>query len=563
MSFVNTLLGFGLRQTIGMAAGEQAGRLAGEVAGTVAKFVEERFADPSQKLPRALARANDRAWQALSIALAGDGFIDQIKVYFSSGEDKGIREHVRLFLRHKSVGFDGTSPDFRKKALAELKKAKQAGLLSAHRVSTAELASQTGNFQRYADPTGLEAGAQQVVTQIAEALGADFPNLGKLLNHRHEGGPLLLVSAFAYFFRREVETDDELAHGLFFDGLRQLSASQAKAFAEVGKALANLGEQFDQVFEQLGRIETVVVETQSVVVETQSVVVATQSAVLDMQAELQRLGTMPHEMRSLMQEVLNRVGHVGMQKGEVKPQHSFSREVVTNRLGMKFVWIPPGTFVMGSPATEEGRGSDETQHQVTLSQGSFLGTELVTQAFWMEVMGTNPSRFEGDDLPVEQVSWDDCQEFLRVLSEHDGQQYRLPTEAEWEYACRAGTTTPFTFGKTISTEQVNFNGDDPYGTGKQRGYCERTTPVGNFPANAWGLHDMHGNVWEWCADWYGEYPREAVVDPQGPAKGRSRVLRGGSFGSLAPNTRSALRMHHSTSYRADTLGLRLALSATV
>src|SRR5262249_26689915 len=157
---------------------------------------------------------------------------------------------------------------------------------------------------------------------------------------------------------------------------------------------------------------------------------------------------------------------------------------------------------------EEGRSDDEVQHRVTLTGGFFLGVHQVTQAQWQMVMGSKPSRFKGENLPVERVSWDDCQEFCKRLAERDGKRYRLPTEAEWGYACRAGTATPFPFGETISPDQANYGGYYTYGKGKEGVYRQKTTPVGSFPANAWGLFDMHGNVYEWCEDWYGPYQSE-------------------------------------------------------
>src|ERR1035441_3406412 len=169
----------------------------------------------------------------------------------------------------------------------------------------------------------------------------------------------------------------------------------------------------------------------------------------------------------------------------------------TNSLGMKFVWIAPGNFMMGSPKEEKLRNDNETQHKVSLTKGFYRGVHLVTQEQWKEVMGNNPSFFKGEkNLPVETVSWDDCQDFIKKLREKDKKIYRLPTEAEWEYSCRAGTKTPFHFGETISTDQANYNGNHIYGNGKKGVYRQKTTPVGSFPANAWGLHDMHGNVWE-------------------------------------------------------------------
>ena len=222
----------------------------------------------------------------------------------------------------------------------------------------------------------------------------------------------------------------------------------------------------------------------------------------------------------------------------------------TNSIGMKFVWIPPGTFMMGSPKEEKGRQpfgrTDETQHKVTLTKGFYMGVYLVTQEQWQAVMGNNPSNFKGEkNLPVDTVSWDDCQEFVKKLREKDKKPYRLPSEAEWEFACRAGTTTPFHFGETISTDHANYDGNFTYGNGKKGVNRQKTTPVGSFPANAWGLHDMHGNVFQWCQDWYGDYPQKDVVDPTGLEKGLEkgdiRVRRGGSWATYPQSCRSAFR----------------------
>ncbi len=227
---------------------------------------------------------------------------------------------------------------------------------------------------------------------------------------------------------------------------------------------------------------------------------------------------------------------------------------------MELLLIPPGEFQMGSPDSESQREADEgPQHRVRITKPFYIAQCEVTQAQWQAVMGSNPSRFKGDgNLPVETVSWDDCQEFRRKLSQHVGREVRLPTEAEWEYACRAGTTTPFHFGDTISTDQANYAGNYVYGTGREGQYREKTVPVGSFPANAWGLHDMHGNVWEWCQDRYGEYPSGAQVDPAGPASGGHRVFRGGSWNNLLRNCRSAIRYSFTPDHRYDRVGFRVA-----
>jgi len=233
----------------------------------------------------------------------------------------------------------------------------------------------------------------------------------------------------------------------------------------------------------------------------------------------------------------------------------------TNSIGMRFAWIPAGTFLMGSPETEEGREKYETQHEVRLTKGLWVAVHLLTQASWREVMENNPSHHQGDNLPVEQVSWEDCQQFLVKLSERDGHAYRLPTEAEWEYGCRAGTTTPFFVGKTISKDQANFE-NHHYGDEKKDVYRGETTSVGRFIANGFGLHDMHGNLYEWCSDWHAEYSANEAVDPQGPQKGECRVVRGGSCYFEARLVRSAYRARYEPAGRSDYVGVRVAMTFT-
>ena len=228
-------------------------------------------------------------------------------------------------------------------------------------------------------------------------------------------------------------------------------------------------------------------------------------------------------------------------------------------MDMEFVLIKPGTFLMGSPETEEGRYSDETQHKVTLTKPFYMQATPVTQAQWQAVMGENPSHFEGDSLPVENVSWDDTQQFIQRLNQRGEGTYRLPTEAEWEYACRAGKRTPFGIGngRDLDSTQANFDGNYPYGKSVKGEYREQTMPVKSFAPNAWGLYDMHGNVYEWVQDWYGAYPSETVSDPQEADSGTCRVLRGGSWRLNARYCRSAYRLNNSPENRHNNFGFRL------
>jgi uncharacterized protein (TIGR02996 family) len=229
------------------------------------------------------------------------------------------------------------------------------------------------------------------------------------------------------------------------------------------------------------------------------------------------------------------------------------------KIPMTFAWIPPGSFLMGSPQDEEERDDDETLHRVTLTEGFWLGISPVTQAQWASVRGDNPSLFKGDDLPVERVSWDDCQGFCRELGQKTGLTFRLPTEAQWESSCRGGTTTPFFFGETISTDQANYDGNFPYGKGQKGVDREQTTPAGNFPPNAWGLHDMHGNVYEGCSDWYGAYPARGLKDYKGPERGDDRLLRGGSWYGSPTRCRSAYRNGDVPTSRTVNFGCRVVL----
>ncbi|MDR1267926.1 MAG: SUMF1/EgtB/PvdO family nonheme iron enzyme [Planctomycetaceae bacterium] len=232
-----------------------------------------------------------------------------------------------------------------------------------------------------------------------------------------------------------------------------------------------------------------------------------------------------------------------------------------NNVEYAFRWCPVGTFRMGSPESELDRGNDEKQHRVTLSQGFWMQETEVTQEQWKSVMGSNPSHFKGSHLPVENVSWNDCQNYMRKLNAliSSGYKFSLPTEAQWEYACRAGSTTVFSFGDTLNGYKANCNGNYPYGMSTKGTYLEKTVSVGSYYANDWGLYDMHGNIWEWCNDWYGDYLAGSVTDPTGANNGSFRVVRGGCWFISAKSCRSAFRGFGGPSGRLIGLGLRCSL----
>jgi formylglycine-generating enzyme required for sulfatase activity len=278
--------------------------------------------------------------------------------------------------------------------------------------------------------------------------------------------------------------------------------------------------------------------------------------------------------------------------GRVLPQLPGQQPpTITNSIGMKLVLIPAGEFMMGSPESEKGRHNDEPQHRVRITKPFYLGQYPVTLGQFLTFYhdanykleterdgkgdfgtATNmkntkrpwaPGFENGNDHPVVFVSWNDAVAFCEWLSRKEGRSYRLPTEAQWEYACRAGTTTPFNFGSVLNGHQANCNGNYPYGTKEKGPYLERTSSVGSYRPNAFGLYDMHGNVWQWCADWYDWYDsryygKSATDDPTGPDTGSARVKRGGSWADHAITCRSAKRGDDRPGFRIYELGFRVA-----
>jgi len=238
---------------------------------------------------------------------------------------------------------------------------------------------------------------------------------------------------------------------------------------------------------------------------------------------------------------------------------------VTANAVQRMRWIEAGSFLMGSDEDEDDREADEIPHEVRLTRGFWLADTACTQGLWQAVMGNNPSGLKGVDLPVEKVSWNDCQKFLGAMEKklNLGQLgLCLPTEAQWEYACRAGRRTPFWFGKAILQEEVNYSSYPYSGVGSGE-YRNKPVPVRALPCNGWGLYQMHGNVWEWCNDYYGPYQTttsEAMIEnPLGPQKGKARVLRGGSWISVARCARSSLRDSLKSDVALQGVGFRFVL----
>ncbi|MDZ8027189.1 MAG: bifunctional serine/threonine-protein kinase/formylglycine-generating enzyme family protein [Nostoc sp. DedQUE11] len=282
----------------------------------------------------------------------------------------------------------------------------------------------------------------------------------------------------------------------------------------------------------------------------------------------QRLPTVPGNTISLQTFEFDVVTVDG--KGiEISRKHqsaNFFVEDLGNGVILEMVSIPGGTFMMGSPPTEAGRRDDEApQHQVTVPH-FFMGKYEITQAQYQAIMGSNPSYFHsnGANLPVENVSWNDAVEFCQKLSQKTRRTYRLPSEAEWEYACRAGTTTPFYFGETITTDLVNYNGNSTYASAPKSKYRQQTTPVGSFPPNAFGLYDMHGNVYEWCQDyWHQNYQGAPTNGSAWLNTGLfsrlfyDKLMRGGSWFVNPDDCRSANRNSFMHAYRYGNVGFRV------
>ena len=246
------------------------------------------------------------------------------------------------------------------------------------------------------------------------------------------------------------------------------------------------------------------------------------------------------------------------------------RDWIVPELDLSMLWVDAGHFTMGSPPAEEGRDEDESERRVRLTKGFWLGKYEVTQGQWEILLErTGGSQRKSDRwLPVAYVSWHQAMGFCERLTMRErlekripeGCTFTLPTEAQWEFACRAVSDTPFAYGRQLSSRKANFDGNFPYGTAPTGRFLGRVAPVGSYPHNPWGFYDMHGNVWEWCYDRYGVYSDGPIDDPAGSESGPNRVVRGGSWFDNAKYCRSAMRVQVNPKNRRENVGLRFALA---
>jgi len=330
-----------------------------------------------------------------------------------------------------------------------------------------------------------------------------------------------------------------------------LATATIEDFGKADRGFVETIRRAAEMERQLGRLVTDAKADSKITPQEAATILEASEACLAVNPRSEKIRALASQCRPIAEPVLREQRFV---KGTATRDDIVSRPPLRNSIGIEFKLLPTGTFTMG----RAGDLRDENPHQVALSRPYYLGVVEVTNAQWKAVMGSVPSKCsKANDHPVESVSWKDAMEFCRRLSalvaeQQAGHVYRLPTEAEWEYACRAGTETWYSFGDDES--QL----DDYAWFDTNSGY--QTHPVGKKEPNAWGLFDMHGNVWEWCSDWYGKYPKDAVTDPQGPSGGSVRINRGGSWDSTASSCTSTSRRGGSSSNHSAKIGFRLALT---
>jgi formylglycine-generating enzyme required for sulfatase activity len=498
----------------------------GDALDGAGKKLIRRFSDPSRKLPAAISRANDHSWRVIELSLARDGLWTRlVRLPLASADERAFRREVQGFLERHPLAADSRE-SFRRSCLEELRAARNAGLL-ALRDEDDEGTGAAGPDEalaRFGKPSGLVDDAWQAVGDIAGKLrAAGYIHLPAFIEEGSRSGLPLLVAAFSHFLRKEVEEDEELSRGLTFDQLQALGADLENEFAGLHRVFGSLGGQLTGLFDGLS------------------------SQVEDLHGAVHRI---ERGLRSALREA----------RAESATAVAVRPETIAIDLGsgvaLELALIEPGEFTLGSPPGEKGRCADEgPEARIRIPEPFYIGLTPITQGQWFHLMRENPANFkESPRHPVENVSWTDCQQFCTRLAERTGRACRLPGEAEWEYACRAGTVTVYSFG------------DDLAALGEHAWYSGNATspqPVARKLPNGWGLHDVHGNVWEWCQDaWHDDY-RGVPADGRAWTEGGDpeyRVLRGGSWGNGAHGLRSAARGRASRGLRRGIFGLRVVMA---
>ena len=505
------------------------------IEGAVA-WLKAHFTDHTQALPKAVAAANQRAWQAVALALAGDTLYERIKGLFRDADIKAVRDQIRIFVANADTGLELFPANIRLQACDELNRLKRDGRLGVEGIALATL-----DLTRIASPAKIADDARRAISTIADDLLAESPNLARILMLAPpNGGTPLLAAAFAYFLRRNIATDAELSRELTHDQLRLLTLKQHSEFENLERLLSSKSDEVLKAFEMSS--------------STNSAEHAEMMSKLDKLLEFHQVskkpGSQDHvtiavqgERRLPIATSSERVSEAKLvsdewsHSGKLQPTHAGDtfELLLPNGIAMRFAWCPAGSFFMGSEG-EDSFSPERPIHRVTITKGFYAGIYPVTQAEWQAVTGSNPSHFKGPQRPVEKVSWDSAKAFCQMLQRIAGKPIRLPSEAEWEYACRAGQEGDFWNGNV--EEAI-----------KLVGWChensnKRTQPVGLKRGNPWGLFDVHGNVWEWCEDWYDVtyYQNSPTSDPKGSEHEQTkRVLRGGSWGYMAKYCRASHR----------------------
>jgi serine/threonine protein kinase len=414
MKLVGSLVCFGLRQVLDVGADE------------VVEAVEQHFTDHAETLPRALRRANDRTWQALAVALGGDSWFDRVKRWIIADKDqRAFREQVRKFLDAKGVAFNGSPPNLHDRCLEELQQAMRAGDLSAEGLTPQEVGRETAGFAKYADPQGLVTGAEQAVAAVARALQPRYPNLATLLSHPTPGGPPLLVAAFCFFFRQEVQSDQRLANDLMYDNLKRLSRTQAAGFESLGQALDGLGGRFE---EALGEMVAELTRVREEAERARKAAEATHGAVRDLQDEVRRLGGMhlvdKEEVRNLFEEVIARLARAGIRSSEMQPEYSFSIRGDDERRAVKLLLGRlrrlPEQDRRQLPALLNGVG--ELQAGTGDLAGAGQTFDLVARTASDPVSKAKAS-YNAYRVALEEKKWKGALEALQQAAEMDPQQF--------------------------------------------------------------------------------------------------------------------------------------------